>query len=110
MSLEYPTGLVTTRLCCGDVILDIGGGKMTCEGDGAAPGLPSLCDSGVPIRGEGCIGDILAFCWLLGLCITLDIDPGPGECETTGAGLCNGELCCIIGEAEGDIMGDCEFG
>lgn len=61
--------------------------------------------------GEGCIGDMLAFCWLLpGLCITFDMDPGPGECETTGAGLCKGELCCIIGEADGDIMGDCDAG
>lgn len=40
----------------------------------------------------------------------LDTDPGPGECDTTGAGLCNGELCCIIGDADGDIIGLCDVG
>ena len=100
-SAVYPTGLVTTLLCCGDVILGAGGGKHTCDGEGAGPGLLSPCECGVPMRGDGCIGDIP-----LGLCRMLVTEPGPGEWDIMGLGLCKGELCWVRGDADGDIMGD----
>lgn len=80
--------------------------NFTCDGLCTGPGLPSLCEWGVPILGDGCIGDIPLAVGLPGLCKTLDTDPGPGEWDTNGAGLCMGELCWVMGDAVGDNMGD----
>lgn len=89
----------------------VGGGRQTCDGDCTGPGLfASPCECGVPIRGDGCIpsGDMLLVGWLPGLWSTVATDAGPGDGETNGAGLCNGELCwAVIGDdAVGDIIGD----
>lgn len=109
MSPPYPTGLVTTLRCCGDVILGAGGGghTTTCpDGDCTGPGLGLPCECGVPILGDGCTGDMII--GLPGLCIR-PATADPGECVTIGPGLFSGELCCVIGEedAVGDIIGDC---
>lgn len=47
-------------------------------------------------------GDMLE----LGLWIMLLTDTDPGECVTIGPGLLMGELCCVMGDAEGDSSGD----
>lgn len=72
------------------------------------------CECGVPIRGEGCRlwGDmplLLPGPGLPGLCCSIQVtDPGPGLCDRRGPGLWRGDgCCCIIGEGDGDIMGDC---
>ena len=68
----------------------------------------------MPIRGEGCMlwGDIpllLPGPVLPGLCCKTEVtDPGPGLCDRRGPGLWRGdECCCIMGEGDGDIIGDC---
>ena len=46
---------------------------------------------------------------LPGLCCKTEVtDPGPGLCDRRGPGLWRGdECCCIMGEGDGDIIGDC---
>uniref|UniRef100_A0A182V9B4 Uncharacterized protein n=1 Tax=Anopheles merus TaxID=30066 RepID=A0A182V9B4_ANOME len=72
------------------------------EGDGPPPGpglngFSSICEWGVPMRGDGCIvlyGDMALFelVWLPpGLCSTDEFTlAGPGLCDSSGLGECSG--------------------